>query len=95
MLREIPAGSTLVQEGLYMYVYTKTIGNNTYTFGELYAEDGYQFWWNTNPENYDEEGKLLPLEQRTFAQWTSLGLNPTVDAVNAEYFSVPVQSITE
>lgn len=91
MARQIPEGSTMVQEGLYMYVYTKTIAGRQYTFGELYSAEGYCFWWNTMPENYDEEGNLLPLEQRTFAQYSTLGLNPTVEAVNAEYFSVPIQ----
>ena len=88
----IPEGSIEIQEGLYLYIYTKTIaGLGERTYGELYSAEGYCFWWNTMPENYDEEGNLLPLEQRIFARYSSVGRNPDVDAINAEYFSVPIQ----
>lgn len=91
MAREIPAGSVEIQEGLYLYTYTKTLLGTPYNMGELFSAEGYCFWWNTNPENYDEDGNLLPLEQRVFAQWTGIIRDPDVTAINSEYFSVPIQ----
>ena len=90
-VRPIPEGSVQIQEGLYLYTYTKTISNTQYTFGQLYSAEGYCFYWLSNPENYDEEGNLKPLEERVFAQYKTAGLNPNVDAINADHFSVPVQ----
>ena len=41
-------------------------------------------------ENYDEEGNLLPLEQRVFAQYASTACR-TIEQLNENYVSVPVQ----
>lgn len=91
-VRPIPEGSVQIQEGLYLYTYTKTIsGLGERTYGELYSAEGYCFYWLSNPENYDEEGNLKPLEDRIFAQYATAGRNPDVDTINANYFSVPVQ----
>ena len=89
-IREIPAGSVEVQTGLYWYQYTKVIAGNTYTFGELYSTEGYCFWEVNQPENYDEEGNLKPLEERVFAQYSTC-VYQTVDEINANYVSVPAQ----
>ena len=91
-IQPIPEGSVQIQEGLYLYIYTKTVsGLGTLTFGQLYSAEGYHFYWLSNPENYDEDGNLKPLEERTFAKYASVGLNPDVDAINADHISVPIQ----
>ena len=90
-IREIPAGCVEIQTGLYLYVYNKTIAGREYVFGELYSAENYCFYWLSNPENYDEEGNLKPANERIYAQWTGTFRNPDVDALNAEYISVPVE----
>lgn len=89
--REIPEGSVEVQTGLWLYTYTKTIGSNTYTFGEVYASEGYCFYNLTVGENFDEEGNLVPAEDRVYAVYSTAGLNATADSVNAIFVSVPYQ----
>lgn len=55
-----------------------------------HSSDGYCFWEVNQPENYDEEGDLLPLEQRVFAQYARTTYT-TFDELNENYISVPVQ----
>lgn len=92
MALAIPEGSVEIQEGLYLYTYTRTIGSlGERTYGQLYSAEGYCFYWLSNPENYDEEGNLLPPEQRIYAQYKGSFLNPDVDVINADHISVPIQ----
>ena len=92
MAREIPAGSVLIQEGLYLYTYTKNVvGLGQRTYGELYSAEGWCFYWISNPENYYEDETMKPLNERIFAQYSSVGLNPNVEVINSDYVSVPVQ----
>lgn len=91
-IREIPEGSIEIQTGLWLYSYDKTIGGNTYNFKQLFSAEGYCFWNAGVPENYDEYGNLLPLEQRIFAQWAALSIGyTTIEQINADFHSVPVQ----
>lgn len=94
-VREIPEGAVEIQTGLYLYEYVDTVFGNTYTFRELYSAEGYCFWEVNQPENYvDGEvgGELLPLEERIFAQYAGLSIYyTTVEQINADFISVPVQ----
>ena len=69
-VRPIPEGSTEIQTGLWAHLVTFTMSGVTYSNYTIYSAEGYCFWDITQPENYDEEGNLLPLEQRVFAQYT-------------------------
>ena len=89
-VRPIPEGSTEIPTGLWA-------AENHYTFAGqarmtyiLYSAEGYCFWNIQQPENYDEEGNLLPLEQRVFAQYARTAC-PTIEQLNSIYVSVPVQ----
>jgi hypothetical protein len=95
MLNEIPTGAVEIQTGLYLLETPFTISGVEYVSRELYSADGYCFWGRTQPENYadgDAEGELLPLEQRVFAQYACLSkYYTTVDMINSDFISVPVQ----
>lgn len=80
MAREIPEGSALVQTGLYLYSYTRTISGVERTFYQLFSAEGYCFY-----ENY------LPEEDRIYMQWTSILSEEEV----ANYTSVPVEDWME
>lgn len=86
--REIPEGSVEVQPGLWAQVYEYTIGGQLRARYILYSAEGYVFWEVAQSENYDEEGNLLPLEQRVFATYCST-VCQTVDQVNAAFISIP------
>lgn len=90
MARTIPEDSVQIQEGLYLYVYTKTILGNTYTFRELYSAEGYCFYQLSQSENYDEEGNLKPANQLQYFQYMSCAMT-TVEEINADIVSVPIQ----
>ena len=89
-LRPIPEGSTEIQTGLWAAVNSFTMSGVSYTFYDLYSAEGYCFWDTLTPENYDEEGNLVPLEQRLFAQYARTSYR-AIDDLNANFFSVPVQ----
>lgn len=94
MAREIPAGSVEIQTGLFLYEFQRTIGANTYTFRNLYSSEDYCFYDVDQPENYDEEGNLLPAEQLVYRQYSALAISMstwTYEQLNAKYISVPVQ----
>lgn len=89
-LRPIPEGAIEIQPGLWA-------AENHYTFNgqprmryDLYSAEGYCFWEIQQPENYDEEGNLLPLEQRVYAQYMSTGYR-TIEDLNSNFESVPYQ----
>lgn len=89
--REIPEGSVEIQTGLWLYTYSKTISGNTYTFGEIYAAEGYCFYNLTVLENFDDDGNLVPAEDRLYAIYSTAGRNPTPESVNSFIVSVPYQ----
>lgn len=87
--REIPAGSTEIQTGLWLYEYTTTIGGTEYTFREIFSAEGYCFYQLSQPENYDEDNNLKPAEERIYATWMSCAISDTVETINADVVSVP------
>lgn len=89
-VRPIPEGSVEIQTGLWACVNSFTMNGVVYSFYDLYSSEGYCFWNTMVPENYDEEGNLLPLEQRLFAQYASTSFS-SIDEINEVFFSVPVQ----
>lgn len=93
-LREIPEGAELLQTGLYVHRYERTILGQVYLTGALYSSEGYCFYDLEQAENYDEEGNLLPAEQRVYIQYQTLatsGASKTNEELNQIYISVPVQ----
>lgn len=86
----IPEGSTEIQTGLWLHVTPVTVPNGVLMFGELYSAEGYCFYDLTIPENYDEEGNLLPAEDRMYAQYATCP-GDDLDWINANIVSVPVQ----
>lgn len=91
-VREIPEGSIEIQEGLYLYEYTKTIGSTEYTFKELYSTEGYCFYQLSQPENYDEDGNLKPANERVYAQYMHCAISATLESINADVVSVPIEA---
>lgn len=92
MMNVIPTGAVKIQTGLYLLETPFTVSGVQYTRRELFSADGYCFWEVNQPENYDEEGNLLPLERRMFAQYASLSAYyTTVELINADFISVPVE----
>lgn len=89
-VRPIPAGSTEIQTGLWAAVNSFTVSGTEYSFYDLYSSEGYCFWEVNQPENYDEDGNLLPLEQRVFAQYARTCYK-TIEALKENFISVPVQ----
>ena len=93
-LRVIPEGAELLQPGLYVHRYERTILGNVYLVGGLYASEGYCYYDLEQAENYDEEGNLLPPEQRVYSQYTMIptGIaSMSNEELNARFISVPVQ----
>lgn len=91
-VREIPEGSIEIQEGLYLYEYTKTIGSTEYTFKELYSAEGYCFYQLSQPENYDEDGNLKPASERVYAQYMHCSISATLESINTDVVSVPIEA---
>lgn len=87
-LREIPATAVEVQTGLWADEKVITNGVITRVKYNLYSSEGYCFYIPEN--NLDENGDLLPENQRTYYQYLSSACT-TIEQVNARYVSVPVQ----
>jgi hypothetical protein len=89
-LREIPDGSIEVQTGLWAWLETLTFGNITRAFYRLYSAEGYCFYDKTLSSNLDEDGNLLPENERMYAQYQATTCT-TIEQINARFVSVPVQ----
>lgn len=89
MARVIPEGATLVQEGLYVYESIFTMNGTLYTKWKLYSAEGYCFYDLQIPENYDEDGNLLPADQRVYYQYMIMLKNEEYVANNI--ISVPIE----
>lgn len=89
--REIPEGSVEIQTGLWAELHTYTVGSNTRSRYNLYSAEGYCFYWLSNPENYDEEGNLKPANERVYATYKSCSILDTLESINADVVSVPVE----
>ena len=90
MTKVIPEGAIEIQTGLYLYESSYAFAGQPCTRRELFSAEGYVFYNVEQPENYDEEGNLLPSEERAYAQYAILAksLN-TVELINAMFISVP------
>ena len=89
-VRPIPEGSVEIQSGLWAHLRTFAIAGVTYNKYSLYSADGYCFWHTGTPENYDENGSIVPMEDRIFYQYASTAYG-TIDDLNANFFSVPIE----
>ena len=81
----IPEGSTEIQTGLWAAIHSFVVNGRTYSFYDLYSSEGYCFWDTMTSENYDEDGNLLPLEQRLFAQYARTSFT-SIDELNEVFF---------
>lgn len=88
--REIPEGSVETQPGLWAYLREYTFAGQVRVRYVLYASEGYVFYNVEQPENYDEEGNLLPLEDRVYATYAST-VCTTLEQVNTNFISVPYE----
>ena len=88
MLREIPATAIEVQTGLWADLVTVTFGSITRSKYNLYSAEGYCFYEPAN--NLDEDGNLRPENERIYYQFMYTNYT-TVEQINAEIVSVPVQ----
>ena len=59
MTRKIPNGSKEIQEGLFLYEYSKVVCGKTFNFWQLHSAEGYHFYDNTQPIE-DENGNEIP-----------------------------------
>lgn len=89
MARTIPEGAFLYKEGLYIYEHDVTMGSLSWTVWELYSADGWCFYDLAIPENYDEDGNLLPAEDRVYAQYKTMRKDE--EYVTNNIIPVPVQ----
>lgn len=87
-MREIPVTAVEVQTGLWADLITVTLGNMTRTKYNLYSAEGYCFYCTA--ENLDEDGNLLPEDERIYAQYR-ITTCTTIEQINARFVSVPVQ----
>lgn len=88
--REIPEAAVEVQTGLWWEYTPFVYGDRTIHLGNLYASEGYCFYDLMTPENFDEDGNLVPEDARLYATYATC-LCATADEVNVMYFSVPYQ----
>lgn len=89
MARIIPEGAFLFKEGLYIVETNLTLAGMAITKWELYAADGWCFYDLTIPENYDEEGNLVPEAQRVYYQYSIMRKDEQY--VTDNIICVPVQ----
>lgn len=89
--REIPEGSVEIQTGLWAELDTYTVNGSPRSHYRLYSAEGYCFYWLSNPENYDEEGNLKPPAERVYATYMSCSILDTLESINADVVSVPVE----
>ena len=89
----IPDGAFLYKEGLYVYEYESNVGNLKFMSWDLYSAEGYCFYDLQQPENYDENGNLLPAEKRVYALFATMRKDE--EYVSNNIISVPVEEGTE
>ena len=87
---KIPMNAIEIQEGLYLLETPFTVADVEYVRRELFAADGYHFWQREQPENYNEDGELPPIEERQFSEYAKIAAYYTnADLINADFVSVP------
>ena len=91
----------LLQDGLKMHQYTKTINGVEYLFRDLYSYDNYCFYDLEQPENYnynEDTGERLELKQENelvYMRSMRLAIEMkdwTIEQLNAEFVSVPIKN---
>lgn len=87
--REIPESAFLYKEGLYIVETALLLDGIAITKWELYSADGWCFYDLQQPENYDEDGNLLPSEQRVYARYSIMRKDE--EYVTSNIIPVPVQ----
>ena len=89
MTRVIPEGAFLFKEGLYVIETNLVLAGTNIIRWELYSADGWCFYDLEQQENYDEEGNLLPENERVYAQYMVMPKDEQY--VTDNIISVPVQ----
>lgn len=89
-VRPIPKNAIEIQPGLWAAEVHLNHGGVDRMWYDLHSAEGYCFWNVQQPENYDEDGNLLPLDHRVFAQYAATACS-TIDDLNANFVSVPLQ----
>ena len=93
-LKSIPIGGAEIQPGLWAAVNVFTMNGVEYSFYDIYSSEGYHFWEVQQPENYNEDGELLPLNQRAFSEYARTAYR-TIDELNANFKSVKFEDDNE
>lgn len=88
---KIPNNAKEIQAGLYLLETPFTVSGVEYIRREIYSADGYHFWEREQPENYTDDGELLPVEDRAYSEYANLSSYYTnTDLINADFISLPV-----
>lgn len=88
MTRAIPKGAFLYKEGLYILETNLLLAGRPVIKWELYSAEGWHFYDLQTPENYDEEGNLLPAVQRLYHSYMIMRKDPSY--VSQNIISVPI-----
>lgn len=89
-MKEIPVGSIEIQEGLWAELRTFMIGGVSHSRYNVFSSEGYCFWEKSQPENYNENGELLPVAERFYSQFAITPFT-TIEQINESFVSVPVE----
>lgn len=89
-MRPIPKNAEKIQPGLYAAINSFKVRDTTHVFYDLYSEEGYCFYEVSQPENYDENGNLLPENQRVYAQYARTAYT-MLRNLKENFVSIPVQ----
>lgn len=89
MYKTIPYNAVEIQTGLYLLETYYVVSGVGRIRREIFSAEGYQFWNRLQPENYDEDGNLLPLEKRSFSTYARLSsYYDTTELINNDFISV-------
>ena len=77
-----------MQVGLWANLRTITVGSITIQKYDLYSAEGYCFYIPAN--NLDENGDLIAEDERVYYRYMTSSYR-TIDQINANIVSVPVQ----
>ena len=89
MTTTIPENAFLFKEGLYIVETNITVAGRPLVKWELYAANGYHFYDLEIPENYDEDGKLRPENERVYYDYSIMPKNE--EYVRENIISVPIE----
>lgn len=80
-----------IQKGLFAELRTFTHGGVSHSRYDIRSSEGYCFWEKSQPENYNEKGELLPLNERVFSRF-AITPYKTIEEINANFVSVPIEA---